>query len=79
MSCARCNTNGARPFTTANVPLCAGCESEWYRESSCRNEGIWASMGWDGNPTTATPERLKEFHEELAQRTKKWASKEKVK
>lgn len=68
-----CGAEIFMPFTDSNVPLCRACYGEWVREPSCRCETIWTAMGWDGNLTTASTERIAKFHAELATRTVAWA------
>lgn len=73
LDCAVCGDRAWMPFTDANVPLCGAHYTEWIREPSCRADEVFAAQGWDGNLTTATPERRKAFGAELAARTVAWA------
>jgi hypothetical protein len=74
--CAVCGDPSWLPFTNANVPLCHHCYDQWIAEDSCKHDPIWEAMGWDGNLSTATVKRVKEFQVELAKRTEAWAAKQ---
>lgn len=73
MRCSICNDTKAMPFTSSNVALCDWHYTAWLREPSCKADSIFAAMKWDGDLTTATPERREEFARELAARTTAWA------
>lgn len=74
--CAICGDRAWMPFTESAVWLCSPHYAEWLREPSCKADEVFAAQGWDGNLTTATPERVKAFHVELAARTVAWATKQ---
>ena len=71
--CAVCGHRAWMTFTDGNVPLCDADYTAWLREPSCKFEVIFAALGWEGNLTTATVERVKAFQVELAKRTVAWA------
>lgn len=71
--CAVCGHRAWMTFTESNVPLCDADYTAWLREPSCKFEVIFESLGWEGNLTTTTVERVKAFQVELAKRTVSWA------
>lgn len=76
LDCAICGDRAWMPFTEANVPLCEAHYGEWIREPTCKFDAVCAALGWEGNLTTATVARVKEFQRELGVRTKAWAAKQ---